>query len=71
MWLWDSLVLRSFRGGGGVQDVVLLRIVHVVEGLHGTADLLARHLLEEREGKAVRPRAVLSGDDEGVKLRLP
>lgn len=65
-----SQVLGSLRGGGSVQDVVLLGVVHVVKGLHGTADLLAGHLLVEGEGKAVRPRAVLSGDDEGVELRL-
>lgn len=66
-----SLVLRSLRRGGSVQDVVLLCVVHVVKGLHGTADLLTGHLLKEREGEAVSPRAVLSGDDEGVELRLP
>lgn len=54
-----------------MQDVVLLGVVHVVEGLHGAADLLAGHLLEEGEGEAVRPGAVLPGDDEGVELRLP
>lgn len=58
------------RRGGSVQDVVLLCIVHVVESLHGTADLLTGHLLEEGEGKAVGPRAVLSSDDKGVELRL-
>lgn len=65
-----SMVLRCRRGGGSVQDVVLLRVVHVVESLHGAADLLAGHLLEEGEGEAVRPRAVLPGDDEGVELGL-
>lgn len=54
-----------------MQDVVLLRVVHVIKGLHGAADLLAGHLLEEGEGKAVSPRAILSSDDEGVELRLP
>ena len=43
----------------------------MVKSLHGTADLLTGHLLEEGEGEAVGPRAVLSGDDEGVELRLP
>lgn len=53
-----------------MQDVILLCVVHVVKSLHGAADLPAGHLLEEGEGKAVGPRAVLSGDDEGVKLGL-
>lgn len=66
-----SQVLESRWRGGSVQDVVLLCVVHVVKGLHGTADLLTGHLLKEGEGKAVSPRAVLSGDDEGVELRLP
>ncbi len=65
------LVLKSLWRSGSVQDVVLLCVVHVVESLHGAADLLAGHLLEEGEGKAVGPRAVLSGDDKGVELRLP
>ena len=59
------------RGGGRVQDVVLLGVVHVVEGLHGTADLLAGHLLEEGEGKAVGPGAVLPRDDIRMELGLP
>lgn len=54
-----------------MQDVILLCIVHVVKSLHGTTDLLTSHLLKEGESKAIGPRAVLSGDDEGVKLRLP
>lgn len=66
-----SLLVGSTWGGGSVQDVVLLCIVHVVKSLHGTADLLTGHLLEEGEGEAVGPRAVLSGDDKGVKLWLP
>lgn len=66
-----SLLLESRRRGGSVQDVVLLCIVHVVKSLHGAADLLTGHLLEEGEGEAVGPRAILSGDDKGVKLRLP
>lgn len=53
-----------------MQDVVLLRVVHVVKSLHGAAYLLAGHLLKESEGEAIGPRAVLSGDDEGVELRL-
>ena len=65
------LLLEPRWWGGSVQDVVLLCIVHVVKSLHGTADLLTGHLLEEGEGEAVGPRAVLSGDDEGVELRLP
>lgn len=65
-----ALVLGAPRGGGGVQDVVLFGIVHVVQGLHGAADLLAGHLLVESEGEAVRPRAILPRDDEGVELRL-
>lgn len=68
--LGEPLVLRPWRGGGGVQDVVLLRIVHVVESLHCTAYLLAGHLLEESEGKAIGAGAVLSGDDERVELWL-
>ena len=54
-----------------MQDVVLLCVVHVVKSLHSTADLLTGHLLEEGESKAVGPRAVLSGDNKGVELRLP
>lgn len=65
------LLLRSVRRDGGVQDVVLLRVVHVVKSLHSAADLLAGHLLKEGESKAVSPRAILSSDDEGVELRLP
>lgn len=54
-----------------MQDVVLLCVVHVVKGLHGTADLLTGHLLKEGEGKAISPRAILSGYDVGVELWLP
>ena len=57
-------------GGGRVQDVVLLGVVHVVEGLHGAADLLAGHLLIEGVDKAVGAGAILPGDDEGVELGL-
>lgn len=66
-----SLVLGSLWGGGSVQDIILLCVVHVVKSLHGTADLLTGHLLEEGEGKAIGPRAILSGDDKRVELRLP
>lgn len=69
--VWVTLILRSLWGGGSVQDVVLLCVVHVIKSLHGTADLFTGHLLEEGESKAVGPRAVLSGDDKGVELRLP
>lgn len=65
------LLFRSRRRDGGVQDVVLLCVVHVIKGLHCAADLLTGHLLKEGEGKAVSPRAVLPRDDEGVELRLP
>lgn len=65
------LLLRSRWRDGGMQDVVLLCVVHVIKSLHRAADLLTGHLLKESEGKAVSPRAVLSSDDEGVELRLP
>lgn len=58
-------------GGGGTDAAVLLCIVHLVQCLHGCADLLARDLLVEGEHKAVRAGAVLPGDDEGVQLRVP
>lgn len=50
--------------------LLLLGVVHVVEGLHGAADLFAGHLFEERERKAVGARAVLSRDDERVEMGL-
>lgn len=65
------LLIRSRRRDGGVQDVVLLCIVHVIKSLHCAADLLTGHLLKEGEGKPVSPRAILSRDDEGMELRLP
>lgn len=65
------LLLRSRWRDGGVQDVVLLCVVHVIKSLHCAADLLTGHLLKESEGEAVSPRAILSSDDEGVELRLP
>lgn len=61
-------VFGTARCGWRVQDVVLFCIVHVIECLHGTADLFAGHLLKEGEGKAVGSGAVLSRDDEGVEL---
>lgn len=42
--------------------------MHLVEGLHGRADLWAGHLLVEGVDEAVGPRAVLLCDDEGVEL---
>lgn len=47
------------------------RVVHLVQRLHGRADLRAGHLLIEGVDEAVGPRAVLPGDDEGVEVRLP
>lgn len=64
------MVFWTARCGWRVQDVVLFCIVHVIECLHGTADLFAGHLLKEGEGKAVGSGAVLSCDNEGVELRL-
>lgn len=54
--------------GRGTDAAVLLRVVHLVEGLHGCADLLARDLLVEREHEPVRTRAIFSGDDERMEL---
>ena len=48
----------------------MLCIVHLVEGLHGGADLRAGYLLIEGVDEAIGSRAVLLGDDEGVKLRI-
>lgn len=42
--------------------------MHLVERLHGCADLLARDLLIEREHKPVCTRAIFSGDDERMEL---
>lgn len=63
-------IFWTARCGWRVQDVVLFCIVHVVERLHGTADLFARHLLKEGEGKAIGSGAVLSRDNERVELGL-
>lgn len=63
-------VFWTARCGGSVQDVVLFCIVHVVECLHGTADLFAGHFLEEGESKAVGSGAVFSCDNERVELGL-
>lgn len=57
-------------GGGGADTAVLLRVVHLVQRLHGCADLLARDLLVEGEHKAIGAGAVLPGDDERVQLRV-
>lgn len=57
-------------GGGGTDTAVLLRVVHLVQRLHGCADLLARDLLVEGEHKAIGAGAVLPGDDERVQLRV-
>lgn len=46
-------------------------VVHLVEGLHGRADLWAGHLLVKGVDEAVGPRAILLCDDEGVELRIP
>lgn len=44
--------------------------MHLVEGLHGRADLRRRHLLVEGVDEAVGARAVLPRDQEGVELGL-
>lgn len=49
----------------------MLCIVHLVEGLHGRADLWACHLLVEGVDEAVGSRAVLFCDDERVELWIP
>lgn len=46
----------------------MLCIVHLVESLHGGADLWAGHLLVEGVDEAVGARAILLRDDEGVEL---
>lgn len=50
--------------GGGADTAILLCIVHLVERLHGCADLLARDLLVECEHKPICTRAIFPGDDE-------
>lgn len=57
-------------GGRGADAAVLLRVVHLVQRLHGCADLLACDLLIEREHKPVRTRAIFSGDYERMQLRI-
>lgn len=54
--------------GGGTDTAVLLCIVHLVERLHGCADLLACDLLVKCEHKPVCARAIFSGDDERMEL---
>lgn len=54
--------------GRGADAAVLLSIVHLVQRLHGCADLLARDLLIEGEHKPVGTRAIFSGDYEWMEL---
>lgn len=49
----------------------MLCIVHLVEGLHGGANLWAGHLLIEGVDKTVGSRAILLCDDKGVELGIP
>lgn len=58
-------------GGGRTDTAILLCIVHLVQCLHGCADLLAGDLLVEGEHKAVGAGAILPGDDERVQLWVP
>lgn len=48
----------------------MLCIVHLIEGLHGRADLRTGHLLIEGVDETVGSRAILLGDDEGMELGL-
>lgn len=49
----------------------MFRVVHLVEGLHGRADLWTGDLLVKGVDETVGPRAVLLCDDEGVELWVP
>ncbi|OCT55747.1 hypothetical protein XELAEV_18004393mg [Xenopus laevis] len=51
-------------------DDVILGVMHVVQGLHGAANLLAGDFLKEGEREAKCPRAIFSCDDERVVLCL-
>lgn len=46
----------------------MLCIVHLVEGLHGRADLRTGHLFVEGVDEAVGPRSILLSNDKGMEL---
>lgn len=56
--------------GRGVNAAVMLCVVHLVERLHGCADLLARNFFIKSENKAIGARTVFPGDDKRVELRV-
>lgn len=57
-------------GGGGVDAAVMLRVVHLVERLHGCADLLTCNFLIKSENEAVGARTIFPGNYKRVELRV-